>query len=194
MKIDVRKLIRNNERLPLAVIIHFNWYLSSMFAFLSGYLAVEKHKSLFFCKSFQRSLLIPVYCIWLIAEITRLYVGQKGILRDKLPELAAYLLLSCFPQMFTVAYLGFLQEIILPVDVTLGTITITMIIMEVVLVWRRMRCVITRQTAMYNADERGNHTTGTEQNWRRVDALSCWQFLCEKWVRWSWSKALLTQY
>lgn len=173
MKIDIRKLNKNNEKLPLAIIIHYNWYLSLIFALLSGYLAFEKHTSLFFCNSFQRSLLIPVYCIWLIAEITRLYVGQKGILRDKLPELAAYLMLSCFPQMFTVAYLGFLQEFTLPVDVTLGTIMITMIIMEVVLVWRWMRCIISRQTAMFNSDERGIHTTVTKLNGRRVDALSC---------------------
>jgi hypothetical protein len=78
----------------------------------------------------------------------------------QLPELAAFLLLTFFPQVFTVLYLGFLQEIILPADVTLGTIMLTFVIVEIVLVWRYMRCIITRQTALFYRDVRGSNVNG----------------------------------
>ena len=81
--IDHQKLRRKNEKLPLAIAIHYNWFLSLIFAVLLGHLAFEKNRRLFFCNTFQHSLLVPTYCIWVIAEISRLYMGQKGILCDK---------------------------------------------------------------------------------------------------------------
>ena len=86
---DYQKIRRKNEKLPLAEVLHYNWFLSLVFAALIGHLAFYKHKHLYFCNSFQRSLLIPVYSIWFIAEIPRLYVGQKGILCDKVRALYA---------------------------------------------------------------------------------------------------------
>ena len=81
--IDPQELRRRNERLPLAIVIHYNWFLSLIFAILTGSLAFEKTRSFFFCNGFQRTLLRPIFLIWLIAEFPRLYVGQKGVLCDK---------------------------------------------------------------------------------------------------------------
>ena len=81
--IDPQELRRKNERLPLAIVIHYNWFLSLIFAILTGSLAFEKTRSFFFCNGFQRTLLRPIFLIWLIAEFPRLYVGQKGVLCDK---------------------------------------------------------------------------------------------------------------
>jgi hypothetical protein len=74
---------RKDEKLPLAILIHHNWLFSLIFAVLTGQLAMEKTSSYYFCNTFQRSLLIPTYCVWLMAEIPRLYIGQKGIICDK---------------------------------------------------------------------------------------------------------------
>ena len=146
MALDQQLLKRKDEKLPLAILIHFNFYLSVVFALLIGRLHGHYH----FCNSFQRSLLVPAYCTWLMAEVPRLYVGMKGVLRDKLPEMAAFLLLSFFPQVRIALYLSFLQEIILPFDEVLGMTMIVFIVAESALAWKFLRSIITRQSALYN--------------------------------------------
>lgn len=142
---DQHQLRRKDEKLPLAILIHFNYYLSCIFAVLIGPLVFEKYRHYNFQNSFQRSLIVPLYCAWVLAEIPRLYVGQKGVLRDTLPEMSAFLLISFFPQIWIVIYLGFLQELILPFDSVLGITMIVVITVEIVLTWRILRSLITRQ-------------------------------------------------
>jgi len=142
-------LRRKDEKLPLVILIHFNFYLSIVFGLSIGRLVLEKHRNYHFCNSFQRSLLVPAYCTWLIAEIPRLYVGMKGVLRDKLPEMAAFVLLSFFPQVWITLYIGFLQEIILPFDTVLGMMMFVFIVTESALAWRFLRSIITRQSTLY---------------------------------------------
>lgn len=146
---DQDLLRRKDEKLPLAILIHFNYYLSLVFALLIGRLVLEKHWNYHFCNSFQRSLLVPAYCTWLVAEIPRLYVGMKGVLRDKLPEMAAFILLSFFPQVWIAMYVSFFQEIILPVDALLGMMMIAFIVAETALAWIFLRSIISRQSALY---------------------------------------------
>jgi len=142
-------LRRKAEKLPLAICIHYNFYLSFIFVVLMGQLVFTKRREFYFCNTFQRSLLVPVFCVWLAAEIPRLYVGQKGVLRDKLPEMAAFFLLSFFPQFFTIIYLGFLQEIILPFDRVLGVTMLLFVLLELILSWRLLRSTMTRQSALF---------------------------------------------
>ena len=143
--LDEQKKRRKDEKLPLAILIHFNVYLSCIFAVLIGPLVFEKHRSYNFRNSLQSSLIVPMYCGWVIAEIPRLYVGQKGVLRDTLPEMSSFLLISFFPQIWITVYLSFLQELILPFDSVLGTMMIVLITVEIVLAWRILRTMITRK-------------------------------------------------
>jgi hypothetical protein len=80
---DKQKYRRNDEKLPLATAVHYNWFLSLVFAIIVGQLSFHKANSFYFCNTLQKSLLIPTYSIWVVAEIPRLYAGQKGILCDK---------------------------------------------------------------------------------------------------------------
>ncbi len=143
--LDEQKKRRKDEKLPLAILIHFNVYLSCIFVVLIGPLVFEKHRSYNFRNSLQSSLIVPMYCGWVIAEIPRLYVGQKGVLRDTLPEMSSFLLISFFPQIWITVYLSFLQELILPFDSVLGTMMIVLITVEIVLAWRILRTMITRK-------------------------------------------------
>ena len=43
MALDQQLLKRKDEKLPLAILIHFNFYLSVVFALLIGRLVFEKH-------------------------------------------------------------------------------------------------------------------------------------------------------
>lgn len=140
-------LRRKDEKLPLAIFIYYNFYLSVVFALLIGRLVLRNLEFDNFKSSFERSLFLPTYCIWLLAEIPRLYVGQKGVLRDKLPEMAAFLLLSFFPQIWIVLYTSYLQQTM--VDKVLGVMMLVFIAVELALAWRFLRSIITRQSVLY---------------------------------------------
>jgi len=82
-----------------------------VFALLIGRLDIREARTQYhFCNSFQRSLLVPAYCTWLMAEVPKLYAGMRVVLRDKLQEMAAFLLLSFFPQVWIALYLSFLPK------------------------------------------------------------------------------------
>ena len=118
-------LLQNQKnKLPLAILIHFNYYYSLLFALLICRIVFTKYLEYYYCNAFQRTLLLPVYSVWLLVEMIRLFVGQKGVLlhNDCLSELATFILLSIFPQIWIAIYITFLQEIILPFDSILGMI------------------------------------------------------------------------
>ena len=126
------------NKLPLAILIHFNYYYSLLFAIIIGRILVEKCIEYYYCNVFQHTLLLPVYSVWLLVEMIRLVVGQKSVLlHDGLTELATFILLSIFPQIWIAIYITFLQEIILlPFDSVLGMIMLLVLLSEVILAWR----------------------------------------------------------
>jgi len=125
------------NKLPLAILIHFNYYYSLLFAILIGRLILTKYMEYYYCNVFQHTLLLPVYGVWLLVEMIRLFVGQKGILlHDGLSDLATFILLSIFPQLWIAVYITFLQEIILSFDSILGMIMLLVLLSEVVLAVR----------------------------------------------------------
>ena len=125
------------NKLPLAILIHFNYYYSLLFAIVIGRLVLTKYIEYYYCNVFQHTLLLPVYCVWLLVEMIRLFVGQKGVLlNDGLSDLATFTLLSIFPQLWITVYITFLQEIILPFDSVLGMIMLLVLLSEVVIALR----------------------------------------------------------
>jgi len=126
------------NKLPLAILIHFNYYYSLLFAILVGRIIDEKYIEYHYCNAFQRTLLLPVYGVWLLVEMIRLFVGQKGVLlhNDGLSDLATFTLLSIFPQLWIAVYITFLQEIIRSFDSILGMIMLLVLLSEVVLACR----------------------------------------------------------
>ena len=135
---DILRHQTKKNKLPLAILIHFNYYYSLLFAIVIGRLIFTKYIEYYHCNAFQRTLLLPVYSVWLLVEMIRLFVGQKGILlqNDGLSELATFILLSIFPQIWIAIYMTFLQEIVLPIDSILGMIMLLVLLSEVVLAVR----------------------------------------------------------
>ena len=125
------------NKLPLAILIHFNYYYSGLFAIVIGRTVFEKYLEYYYCNVFQRTLLLPVFSVWLLVEMIRLFVGQKGVLlHDGLTKLATFILLSIFPQIWIAVYITFLQEIVLPFDSVLGMIMLLVLLSEVILALR----------------------------------------------------------
>jgi len=112
---DILLLQTKKNKLPLAILIHFNYYYSLLFAIVIGRVVLTKYIEYYYCNAFQHTLLLPVYSVWLLVEMIRLFVGMKGVLlhNDCLSELATFTLLSIFPQIWIAIYITFLQEIIL---------------------------------------------------------------------------------
>jgi hypothetical protein len=135
-----------NKKLPLAILIHHNFFFSLIYTIIVGRLSFEKWRDLDFTDSLNSSLLLPVYWVWVVVEASRLYAGQRGVLLDKVPELIALLLLSFFPQVFAVLYMGFLQESILVWDRWMNVIMMTVLCVEVGLTWRLLRSMSARET------------------------------------------------
>lgn len=135
---DILLLQTKKNKLPLAILIHFNYFYSALFAIVIGRIVLKKYIEYYYCNVFQHTLLLPVYSVWLLVEMMRLFVGQKGILlhNDGLSELATFILLSIFPQLWVAVYITFLQEIILSFDSVLGMIMLLVLLSEVVLAVR----------------------------------------------------------
>ena len=144
-----------NKKLPLAILIHYNFFFSFVYV-LIGVLSLNKRRS-FDATSLNDSLLLPVYWTWVIVEALRLYSGQRGILLDRVPELVVFLLLSFFPQSFIVLYLGFLQQSILVWDHWMNVIMLAALLLEVGLTLRLLRSMSKRETTLQNKAEDQNN-------------------------------------
>jgi len=91
--------------LILAIILHVNQYFSFIYGIVVLRLVAEK----LFLYSFQSNLnqffLLPLYCIFCLVEVPRLFTGQYGNTHKDVPKLAMCLVLSIFPQLPVVIYL-----------------------------------------------------------------------------------------
>jgi hypothetical protein len=94
-------------------------------------------------------LVEPTSTVWTIIEPFRLYYGISGNLREKVPEMATYLLMGIFPQLPLVIYLGYLQTISFPIDAILGTLMLLFLIAQFLLGFMTMRYLIRNQTAQF---------------------------------------------
>lgn len=78
----------------------------------------------------QKYALIPIVIFWILVEIIRIRYGMSGNLREKVPDLLTYLLISVFPQLPLVLYLAFFQEICFPVDPVMGVIMLIILVCQ----------------------------------------------------------------
>lgn len=136
-----------NRKLPLAIMIHHNFFFSLVYSIIVGRLSFEKWRDFDFTDSLNSSLLLPVYFTWVVVEASRLYSGQRGVLLDKVPELTIFLLVSFFPQTFAVIYIGFLQESISLFDRWMNVIMMVALFIEIGLTWRLLHSMSAKETA-----------------------------------------------
>ena len=146
MPLDREKFALNDAKLPLAMSLYYNWFFSPVFAFGVGWLAFEKRLYARFESDLQRSLLLPVYLTWALAEAARLYSGQRGVLLGRVPELTAFAFLCCFPQLFTVLFVAYLQERLEPLDRVLGGAMLLVISIQAAMALRLQRYIAQHPT------------------------------------------------
>lgn len=86
--------------LPLQISLYYNCLFSILFAIVVGSCSVNK--ILFYNKKVS----ISVLSVWSFIEPFRLYYGYSGNLRERVADLATYLLMTLFPQLPFILYLG----------------------------------------------------------------------------------------
>ena len=150
-----------NKKLPLAIFIYYNYFFSFIYAVLICALTFQKRRNID-SASLNDSLLLPAYWTWVVVEALRLYLGQRGILLDRVPELAVFFLLSFFPQSFIVLYLGFLQQSILVWDHWMNVIMLAALFLEVGLTLRLLRSMSKRETTLQNKEDQNIRKCGLD--------------------------------
>lgn len=140
-----------NKKLPLAILIHHNFFLSLIYAVVAGLTTFQKRDDS--SDSLNSSLLLPAYWTWIVVEASRLITGQRGVLVDSSPALSAFLLLSFFPQMFVVLYMGCLQETILPLDRWSNAVMLALIFAEMISALKLLHSMATGEKAATQQSE-----------------------------------------
>lgn len=114
---------------PLQIMLYLNCSLSTLYAVVIGAVAVEKSMG------YQRHVPIVGLFFWVVVEPIRLSLGFSGNLTEKVPSLATYLLMTIFPQLPLIVYLGFLQGVTFPIDNILGSFMLMCLVKSFVLVF-----------------------------------------------------------
>ena len=91
-------------------------------------------------------------CAWAALEALRLWLGYAGNLRERVPELCAFWLLTLVPQLPIVLFLTFFQAALAsgaPLDLAAGLIPAALLLAELVVGAAALRALIARRAAEY---------------------------------------------
>ncbi|CAM9614142.1 unnamed protein product [Ectocarpus sp. 13 AM-2016] len=138
-----------SSSLSLQILIYYNGLLSLIYFVLGGGLVIEKLYSYKFESELQRTVLAPIFISWAIAEVHRFYFGYKGNIKEMVPHMCAFLLMTVFPQMFCLAFLAFFQEHQFPVDPIFGAIHIAFLASETIIGYNGIKAIINKRTAQF---------------------------------------------
>ena len=129
--------------LPLAISLYYNCLFSIMFACIVG--ACSVYKNLYFNKRVS----VSVIAFWCFIEPFRLYYGISGNMKEKVPDIATFLLITIFPQTPFILYFAYIQPVKFPVDPILGSFMLTFLVIEVIYAIQLVRVQIRSQTTQF---------------------------------------------
>mmetsp|Transcript_21944 Transcript_21944/g.30149 ORF Transcript_21944/g.30149 Transcript_21944/m.30149 type:complete len:152 (-) Transcript_21944:272-727(-) len=129
--------------LKLQILLYYNVIFSIMFAVLIGSCSVQK------VQYYEKKVSISVLSIWAAIEPFRLYYGFSGNLKERVPDLAAYLLISVFPQLPFVIYLAFVQPVLFPIDPIMGSLMFIFLVVQVFIGLQTIQKMIRFQTVQF---------------------------------------------
>ena len=99
--------------------------------------------------TFQEVLMPLTFVIWSLAEIFRLNFGYTGNLKERIPQLCAFFLVTIFPQLPCQFYLVNFQGVQLPWDTVTSAIHLTFCISELALSYFAIRLFANKQGANF---------------------------------------------
>jgi hypothetical protein len=92
--------------------------------------------------------------VFAVFEPLRLHLGNSGNVREKVPLLAGFLVASVIPQFIALAFLTFVQPLILkglflPVEIAGGVVYLLLLVAQFVVAYRTSRRFVRRQAAAF---------------------------------------------
>jgi hypothetical protein len=134
----------------LAILLHVNVFVSSVYAFVIGALILEKR---FYYQSSSTPLypnvLPTIYLIFVAGEFVRLRMGAQANLEESVSHLAASMVICIFPQIPALIYMGYLQEHIYLADRWFSIFIFVGITLEFVVSFSVLRKMIRVKTIEY---------------------------------------------
>lgn len=133
--------------LPLQVALYFNvfysplWVVSCIFALQHKYDALATH---------YKFVTILVYIVMFVVEAARLYLAYEGNLREKVPELAGFWLLTLLQTPLTVYLLGNINTIVLPLETAVNIVLLAFLLAHVVLGFRALQLMVRAQAVKFH--------------------------------------------
>ncbi|EGB05755.1 hypothetical protein AURANDRAFT_72172 [Aureococcus anophagefferens] len=94
-------------------------------------------------------LTLPIFLLWSCTELARVALGYIGNIKERVPMISAFLLLTMFPQVVAVFFFAILQDPVFPFDRAAGSIMIFYLVIELFVGRFTLKTLIQRQTAQF---------------------------------------------
>ena len=128
----------------LQMLLYFHVYFSVVWFLMYWFLWQWKTENMEY-KRAVKVLSPTIFAIWAFAEGPRLLFGYTGNLKEKVPQMASFFLLTVFPSLPALAYFLFAEVNKLPLDWALHVIQFGFTLAELVFGYRALRLLIRSQ-------------------------------------------------
>lgn len=143
------ELVEIKSSLKLQVLMYYQWAYSLLYWAVAGGCLLNKKYNYEFNNAILELLTVPIFMLWSMIEVARVGLGYVGNIKEKVPMVSAFLLLTIFPQSVAVVFLAYLQDPLFPFDSIGGTIMVVFLVLELIVGKRTLDALITRQTAQF---------------------------------------------
>ena len=155
-----------HSSLPLQKALYYNAYYAPVYVLANVAITAYKLGSLE-CSSVARIALPLCVIIFTVTEAVRLQLGYAGNLRERVPELSAFWLLTLFPALLPVLYLTFIQRAVgdnLMIDLAIGIPMVALLLAELTFALQAARTFIRVQTRAFYKLVTAGEAEMVEQN------------------------------
>lgn len=133
----------------LQQIIFYQGMYSLLYFAVCGGCLLNKLYNYEFQKRILSILTLPIFSLWCFTEMTRIALGYIGNMMENVPMIAAFLLLTIFPQLVAVLFFTFLQSPVFPFDSGSGLVMTIFLLVELFVGRKTFKELIERQTAQF---------------------------------------------
>ncbi|XP_068166348.1 transmembrane protein 17A [Antennarius striatus] len=159
------------SHLPLQMMLYFNifyfpcWWFSAVFM-----LEVKFH----YLPAYYQALLVTGMVLLTVIEVARLYLGYIGNLKEKVPELAAFWILSFMFQLPVLLFFLTDEEIIiLPLERAVHFLYLLFLLTQILASFQALRTMTRKLTLLFYLRQFGNMEHFRHARMSPVYGLSC---------------------
>uniref|UniRef100_A0A672IFR6 Transmembrane protein 17A-like n=1 Tax=Salarias fasciatus TaxID=181472 RepID=A0A672IFR6_SALFA len=141
------------SHLPLQMLLYFNMFYFPCWWFSAVFMLEVKYPYL---PGYYQALLITGIVLLTLIEVIRLYLGYIGNLKEKVPELAAFWLLSFMFQLPVLLF--FLTDegiLILPLERAVHSLYLTFLLAQIVASFLALRTMTRKLTLLFHLRQIG---------------------------------------